>query len=205
VHEDPICHKSPFFKAACSHDWKEGQEKLVKLPTIEPIVFEAYIHWVYTHDYFVPLGSHQAASGCVHKHGVGCSLEDCLGRDQTFLYCKLYAAAVFLLDDALQIKVTDLLNDQFQRRIFLGTTEAFVYVWAETREGCGLQRLLIDGIALMVQSASIKVFRNLTDSAFAWDVFHRMVELRGKPIEDFTPGSKHRCYYHDHPEGEICL
>lgn len=47
VHKDVICSSSKFFKAACSANWKEGQEGIVRLPTAKPPVFEMYMDWLY--------------------------------------------------------------------------------------------------------------------------------------------------------------
>jgi hypothetical protein len=48
IHQDAICDKSKFFKAACSQRWIEGQVKLVRLPEANVEVFEAYCKWVYS-------------------------------------------------------------------------------------------------------------------------------------------------------------
>jgi hypothetical protein len=47
VHADVICVKSKFFRAACSERWKEGQEKLVHLPEVDPEIFQRYVDWAY--------------------------------------------------------------------------------------------------------------------------------------------------------------
>lgn len=48
VHKDVICKDSDFFRAACSTNWLEGQEKLVGLPEVKPNVFQVYLDWAYT-------------------------------------------------------------------------------------------------------------------------------------------------------------
>jgi hypothetical protein len=48
IHQDAICDKSKFFKAACSKRWIEGQAKLVRLPEVKPEVFQQYSNWVYS-------------------------------------------------------------------------------------------------------------------------------------------------------------
>lgn len=48
VHKASICAKSPFFAAACSKKWEEGQEGIVRLPTQRPKAFAMFLHWVYT-------------------------------------------------------------------------------------------------------------------------------------------------------------
>jgi len=48
VHQDAICDKSKFSKAACSKHWIEGQEKLIRLPEVKPEVFQRYSNWIYS-------------------------------------------------------------------------------------------------------------------------------------------------------------
>lgn len=48
LHQDAICGKSKFFRAACSKKWREGQEKLVRLPELHLPTFKIYCSWVYT-------------------------------------------------------------------------------------------------------------------------------------------------------------
>jgi hypothetical protein len=51
VHKDVICVSSKFFKAACSQRWVEGKEKKVRLPEVEPKIFQSYVAWLYSGDY----------------------------------------------------------------------------------------------------------------------------------------------------------
>jgi hypothetical protein len=48
VHKDVICAKSGFFRAACSTRWREGLERLIRLPEVQPNIFQAYVDWTYT-------------------------------------------------------------------------------------------------------------------------------------------------------------
>lgn len=49
AHQDAICAKSEFFRAACSKNWREGQEKVLRLPeTRSEQAFQTYMHWTYT-------------------------------------------------------------------------------------------------------------------------------------------------------------
>ncbi|SMQ55686.1 unnamed protein product [Zymoseptoria tritici ST99CH_3D7] len=43
VGKEALGVKSPFFASACSETWKEGQDKIIKLPSIEPRIMENYI------------------------------------------------------------------------------------------------------------------------------------------------------------------
>lgn len=48
VHTHLICAHSSFFRAACSGNWREGFENLVRLPTLKPKIVELYLQWLYT-------------------------------------------------------------------------------------------------------------------------------------------------------------
>lgn len=48
MHTHIATSRSPFFKAALTHDWKEAHEKRISLPDCEPGTFEGYLQWVYT-------------------------------------------------------------------------------------------------------------------------------------------------------------
>ncbi|KAM0704399.1 hypothetical protein Q7P35_008633 [Cladosporium inversicolor] len=51
VHKDVICAKSKFFRAACSGRWREGVQRIVRLPEVrQPDVFQMYVDWTYTED-----------------------------------------------------------------------------------------------------------------------------------------------------------
>lgn len=50
-----ISHYSPFLKAACSHDFKERQEKRIELPEDNHKIFGLFVEWMYYGNYSVEL------------------------------------------------------------------------------------------------------------------------------------------------------
>lgn len=48
VHTQYICKTSKFFAAACLNGWKEDRERTIHLPEVDPQLFQAYLHWIYT-------------------------------------------------------------------------------------------------------------------------------------------------------------
>lgn len=48
VHKDTIAERSPFFRAALSHDFREAKEKRVRLPDCEQETFNCYLACIYT-------------------------------------------------------------------------------------------------------------------------------------------------------------
>lgn len=47
VHKDVVCNTSPIFRTACSKEWKEANERTVRLPEPTPSMFAAYLHYIY--------------------------------------------------------------------------------------------------------------------------------------------------------------
>ncbi|KAF2095571.1 hypothetical protein NA57DRAFT_79290 [Rhizodiscina lignyota] len=48
VHRSLICGVSPFFRAACNREWREGKTGVVELPEDNPGVFGAFLQYIYT-------------------------------------------------------------------------------------------------------------------------------------------------------------
>ncbi|KAF2241953.1 hypothetical protein BU26DRAFT_391005, partial [Trematosphaeria pertusa] len=48
VHKDLICSRSAFFSKALNGNWKEAEEKVVKLPEDDVEIFELYVQLLYT-------------------------------------------------------------------------------------------------------------------------------------------------------------
>ncbi|KAK4957597.1 hypothetical protein LTR10_005564 [Elasticomyces elasticus] len=48
VYEGVLRNKSAFFEAALKKEWKEGTQRIVKLPEEEPSVFCDFMQWLYT-------------------------------------------------------------------------------------------------------------------------------------------------------------
>jgi hypothetical protein len=47
VHEALLVHHSEFFRAALTGNFKEAEEKVVKMADTEPYIFECFVHWLY--------------------------------------------------------------------------------------------------------------------------------------------------------------
>jgi hypothetical protein len=74
--------KSGFFRAACSSRWREGLERVVRLPEVQPKLFQVYIHWAYTETVvlgaattFSPMGK-PTCRGLVDLYLLGDVLDD---------------------------------------------------------------------------------------------------------------------------------
>jgi hypothetical protein len=48
VHEQLICASSEFFKAAMGREWRESEERLVRLLSCQAKAFQIYVQWLYS-------------------------------------------------------------------------------------------------------------------------------------------------------------
>jgi hypothetical protein len=56
VHQEFVCHYSPYFDAAFNGKFAEGQTQTLELEGIRPYVFEVFINWIYTQTICSPRG-----------------------------------------------------------------------------------------------------------------------------------------------------
>jgi hypothetical protein len=83
VHNGVLCTISKSFRVACSTRWKEGQDKVVRLPDVDPTVFQRYVDWVYG-DILVSGGDLQKKlSMLVELHLLADKLDDVKFRNKT--------------------------------------------------------------------------------------------------------------------------
>jgi hypothetical protein len=80
IHEDLVRKSSLFFQAALSHEWRESQERIVKLPACHIAAFKLYTQWLYTGRlYALPAGpnaSLQESSNLVRGFFIGDYVQD---------------------------------------------------------------------------------------------------------------------------------
>jgi hypothetical protein len=205
VHTHHIALKSAFFKAAASEAWIEGRDRCVTVQEISPIVFGIYLDWVYTGRYSLrnaPLPQPEVRVG--HDLVVGCE-EGYRWESKTIRrHIECYAAAQYLLDDALKIAIVDSLREfVVENNRLMFSTKVIQKAWDKCQHGCGVQRLLIDWSAQNLDPVHIKEeFDNLPQ--FVADMAARLLSMAGKSKRSFDPKHVDRCFYHDHPGEETC-
>jgi len=132
IHQEAICDKSKFFKAACSKRWIEGQEKLLRLPEAKPGVFRRYSNWIY--------------SGLIS--GMRCTQTSSI-EDKTSEHVSLIN--LYLLGDSLddiQLRNTAIqeLSKHLDASNFLSGPSVAAKVWSSTPPGSRLRKLIVHNI-----------------------------------------------------------
>lgn len=125
VHRDMVCNRSKFFRVACSARWKEGQEKIVRLPKLRPSVFDMYMDWTY----FGEIASNVTGSvtgGLISLYVLGDMLDD---RD-------------------LRNKVMEALQVKFHKKRASPSPGHLLWAWKNTTEGSMLRKWAMDVVIL---------------------------------------------------------
>ncbi|KAK3707250.1 hypothetical protein LTR37_012251 [Vermiconidia calcicola] len=199
VHKDAICHKSPFFAAACSTQWAEHQDGTVRLQFVEPNTFKLYIHWVYTAQLdisIIELPFYEKLETQPQKHPAWEAT--CLRIHKASLLCKTYVAADVLLDRHLKNEVIDQLLGLSTYPLDAVSEDYVNYIWSNTHVNSGIRRCIADYLAPTTSARDAKV---LSREALV-DLVARLIELRDYPDLAYLPGFSDRCKYHEHVEGE---
>jgi len=130
LHQDAVCAKSKFFKAACSKQWLEGQERIVRLPEADAAIFQVYCNWIYSSELQEPTCT--APSDTADKNAERESL------------IKLYLLGDSLDDVALRNQTNVMLFKAMRNQRKLLNTELTRLVWDSTVPKSSMRRMVVD-------------------------------------------------------------
>lgn len=146
VHEDIICARSNFFKAAVSKDWKEAGSKTVNLPEQTPAVFKAYLESVY----FPNADLLELVKS--HAHDLVLNSEDRFKKDIVLAKAghglvKLYLLGDFVGDVLLKNEIIRAIVEGCNGKGLYFQTKVLNMVFDGTPTDCGLQKVVADIVA----------------------------------------------------------
>lgn len=125
LHQDAVCAKSKFFRAACSKEWLEGQERMVRLPETEDTTFHEYCTWIY---------SGEIADGT-------CTLASTFEFQRL---AKLHILGDKLDDIQLRNKANIKLFKSMQKMNAVPHAQCLKVIWESTMPGSLLRALIVD-------------------------------------------------------------
>lgn len=187
VHKMAICAKSPFFQAACSREWKEGQDRLIRLPEFEPDCFLVYIHRIYTSVLDMTLLPEPSGTRFAPAY---------------VNLAKVWMLANYLQDDEMCNGVTDRLLTKLDGhpKHFI-VMETLEFVGTHTSPESGIRRLFKD---VMVARAREGRVQELSVKGLPLEIMAEMAKkfARGERREGGGPSMANRCKYHVHVGGK---
>lgn len=196
VPQDFLTETSEFFQAACRNEWKEAKSRLVKLPDVEPEIFNSYLFWVYRGTLLI---RNEWIFGDVNW-------EDDAHHVQSSLV-KLWILADRLADAQLRNTVVDEMVTATGRLgvksdFVLFPPEVTVFAWSATTAGRSLRRLILDYYVFYVLTKDVEKDVDEHHPEFVKDLMLaslRMVDSRCSIWK--TPLEKAGCHYHEHDDG----
>lgn len=170
-----ICEKSSFFKAACSKDWLENQEKTVRLPEQEVEIFRMYLECVYKDDIDFVLLSGIPITLLNNIRTVQPEHKSCFKITFVSL-CKLWTAADYLGDAKTQNEIIDNIV-----RIVSGTRNVTVpgralkFISSNATLQSGLHCWMIEYVARSASTSNMKRVIRLLSSESLEQLLLRLV------------------------------
>lgn len=185
VHEASICARSPFFRAACSKEWKEGQTKVVELPEVEHEAFAVYVHWVYTREIDMTIMTERANTYVAPSF--------------------LNLTKMWLLADMLRdVHLCNCVNDGIIKTDVAIRTPglnmaSLGYIMEHTPQESTIRRLYIDMHLASLTRAWVR--KNKDEIPRTILVEFALKYADGEPQRVKAPVLEDRCKYHSHGEG----
>jgi hypothetical protein len=130
IHQEPLCAKSKFFKAACSKRWIKNEERVVKLPEAKVAAFKAYSSWVYSDIIAEPTVTEKSST--VDK------------RNERESFIDLYLLGDTLDDILLRNQSLSMLFTSMRNHNMLPGLSSLILIWDSTPPMSLLRKMMVD-------------------------------------------------------------
>lgn len=196
VYKKIICTNSDLFKTACSGQWKEASERLVRLPEADSHIFGVYLGWLYTGNLDFSATEEQKPIPA-YESGVS---------GPEFRKATKQIMDTYVLGDMLQdAQFCNTLVDEFMQ-LMEGTelvpspaeTESF---WSKLPQQSTMCKLLVDYIAAEIDFETFLSYVNTYPAELVKEVAKVGVRDRDMLITERAPARRGKCFYHEHKEG----
>lgn len=185
VHKATICRLSNFFKAACSRQWKEGQENLLRLPETDAEAFNVYAHWTYSDNLDMSLMT-----------------EPLSFTSPSYLHLgKIWILSNYFGNNALGNLVIDRLLQTMDRLLFHRvSTPTLQYLFTNLPVDSKIRRLFIDAVTATMNGTTFEKEGKSLPQEIVFELARR--HAFGQSPQLPGPTFADRCKYHTHDEGE---
>ncbi|KAK5679360.1 hypothetical protein LTS10_008175 [Elasticomyces elasticus] len=205
VHQDRLCSTSEFFKKACTGEWLESKERVIRLADVDATIFQIYVEGLYfpSSDLKEMLTDHPVDGvkepvnlrGCKQRH-----------VETTLQVCDLWALGDYLQDYAIQNKAMNLLEGAVGWKSF-GSVRIMTWLAAHTTSTSRLAKYLRSSfVEVLLESTTVDVDAVLTafkdgEHKLPADVLVDLLKEVLSPTHDVPVCATYRV----HPEGtETC-
>lgn len=180
VHRDLICERSPFFTAACSNRWAEGQTKVVELPQHHPRIFKAYLQWAYS--------SSSDLSGILNELYTFEDLNGYTRRSARFRSSIRYTGLVrlwILADDLVDSACKNEVINNLVREVAADwkspnfPLHLFKRIYERTAPNSGLRKWLVDAMLPAMSSEYLQAIMANLPADLVTDLFKAFMDEKG--------------------------
>lgn len=155
VHQDLICHRSLFFRAACSnHTWTESQSKQVQLLAQNANTFRIYLQWAY---HLIGNLADLCRRSLLKVSGHDVTSYDVIRMNTCLVLCHVWMLADFLNDVGCK-------NEVISNLVREHAADNFKYLWhpklprtiyGGTVRGSGLRKWLVDSTLPLIKPCDL--------------------------------------------------
>ena len=203
VHQDLICNRSSFFKAACSKTWMDAREKTVSLPDHLPTTFKLYLEWAYSQTSDNAGLARAVAKANETNESNFLKKEAKRNRCICHELCLLWCLADYLGDQACKNEVIDnLLRAYGPREVEAAgiSSETVVLVYQRTQPHSSVRKWLIDATSPSLTNSTLHAMNDSIPAAFFLELLKIIVD-RPIPLGDEEfPTITWAYKYHEHVE-----
>ena len=194
VPEELLVEKSQFFRAACRNEWKEAKSRVVKLPDVDPAIFNYYLLWVY-----------RGRLPVRNEWDVYCDdWEDDAIAVQSDLV-KLWILADRLADvrlrNAIMDEIVAAMDKHKSAQLVLFRPEMTVLAWSATTAGRPLRQLILDYYVFYVYASDVEQDVDKHHPEFVKELMLASLRMVDDNCSNWRiPVEMGRCHYHEHDE-----
>lgn len=183
MHENIITEASDFFRAACKGEWKESDERTVRLPEINPDVFKVYLTFLYTGEVDADVDYEEA--------------------DAPTLLIKCFALGEMVQDVRFKNSVIDKYLYTTESDGEIASSGTIQLLCEAVHSESTMMRLCVDYATFYTNKASFDVAVKELPSQFVASIAMAAVRGLGQCVdEEKKPRNRRGCYYHEHPDGK---
>lgn len=182
VHQDLICDRSPFFKAACSSAWP-ANSGAVQLPNHQPFVFQAYLQWAYSASHDLSSVMHEIVEDQADYKNDTPLFQS---RVRCSALTMLWILADYLQDSACKNNVMKNLDREqsTNKGLHHNLHGLFETVYTKTVQGSGLRRWLVDTVLPTVTKDYLTVEASNLPADMLVDLFKAFVGRKGQCVHE---------------------
>lgn len=199
LYKNIACDSSEFFRAAVNGCWKESKEKVVRLPEIEPHVFEVYVGWLNTGEVDVlSTLRDDGTTEVVHYEDV--PQDEASDLDRALI--KAFALGDMLQDATFRDSVIDEFITCTEATCMVPEPASVGILCEVVNTGSTMMRLCVDYIGVDLKE---KIFNEDVDkypAMFLLEIAKASVRDRHLNMAERLPRLRNRCFYHEHKDGK---